>query len=375
MPRRGENIYKRKDGRWEGRYIREYNEAGKAKYGSVYGKTYAEAKKKLAAQKEQQRLAALQGCNMTINELLAKWLDTKVSRVKASSFARYQILIRTHLSPELGPLPVHKLTVQILEDFLAKKRKSGRLDGTGGLSAKSVNDIAIILKSALKLARRRFGFVDRNNASDFSVPDAPKHRVRVFSDCEISRIKCLAADDQDANSFGYLLCLNTGLRIGELCGLKWSDFDRKENTIHIERTVQRINHDGKTEVVIQTPKSECSDRIIPLHPVMMQALLNLKANTPSGAYFLSGTEKPVDPRTMQYRFCSFLKRAGVEARNFHTLRHSFATRCIENGMDAKCLCELLGHSNVKTTLQLYVHPSMKQKREYLNAISELPRPA
>lgn len=123
---------------------------------------------------------------------------------------------------------------------------------------------------------------------------------------------------------------------------------------------------------MELKKSESSKRIIPMRMELMRMLLSLRGNTPEDAYILTGTAKPLDPRTVQYRFHKFLLRNNLDVHNFHVLRHSFASRCIEKGMDAKCLSGLLGHSNIKTTLQLYVHPSMEQKRAYLNLVSTLP---
>lgn len=375
MSRRGENIYKRKDGRWEGRYIRDYQENGRANYQSVYGKSYAEVKSKLANCKELQRKGALQGCKLTVNELLEAWLLERQSHVKVSSLARYTVLARKHIAPELGKLAVADLTAKKLEAFTAEKQNRGRLDHSGGLSPKTVTDILFVLKSALKLAKRRYGYIDTGSAMDAKAPTIPKRRIETFGEYETARMSQILSSDPNLSSTAYLLCLNTGIRLGELCGLRWSDLDCKENELRISRTVQRVKTANRTELIVQSPKSAASERTIPLEPELTRLLMSWRGSASNDAYILTGSSRPMEPRTMQYRFKRFLIKNGFAVRNFHVLRHSFATRCISTGMDAKCLSEILGHSNVKTTLQLYVHPSMAQKRAMLQAASTLPQTA
>ena len=166
-----------------------------------------------------------------------------------------------------------------------------------------------------------------------------------------------------------LLCLFTGMRLGELCALKWSDIDCKNRTVTVNRTVQRISatgHISKTILMETSPKSESSKRTIPLTDPVLERLRKLKGDKP----YIFGEDKPLDPRTMQQRFKRLLKEAGVDDRNFHTLRHVFATNCIENGMDVKALSEILGHADVKITLNRYVHPTMDTKRQQLGILSD-----
>ena len=166
-----------------------------------------------------------------------------------------------------------------------------------------------------------------------------------------------------------LLCLYTGLRLGELCALRWEDIDFEGKTLTVNRTVQRIavpGHMTKTILLETPPKSESSKRTIPLTPELLQILSQFKGKNP----YVFGGEKPLDPRTMQYRFKKILKEAGIESRTFHTLRHTFATNCVENGTDVKALSELLGHSDVKITLNRYVHPTMDSKRKQIGALSD-----
>lgn len=371
MPRRGENIYKRKDGRWEGRYIRSYTVDGKAKYGSVYGKTYAETKEKLAVYRVNHQKAKRPNCKLTVSELMILWLQDRFCRVKQSSYVCYSNLVERHISPDLGSLYVQELNAEKLETYLNQKKEKGRADGKGGLASKTVSDILFVLKSALKLAQKKHDFVDTECVLDVKAPAVGRQRIETLGQKETQRMSSLLLENWNMKNASVILVMNTGIRLGELCGLRWSDLDIQENELRISRTVQRIRVGKKTALVVQTPKSESSERIIPIQPKLMELLASLRGSTSEGCYMLSGKEIPIDPRTVQYRFRKFLWNNHFAIHNFHVLRHSFASRCIEKGMDAKCLSELLGHSNIKTTLQLYVHPSMEQKRAYLEKVSTL----
>lgn len=371
MPRRGENIYKRKDGRWEGRYMTYEHSGTQKKYRSIYGKTYSEVKHQLFICKQNEQIQSTPECKLTVSELMENWLAKKKTRVKPSSYYRYQALIRLHILPQLGTTKVNDLNAEMLEDFVSDKIVKGRVDGCGGLSAKTVNNIVIIIKSALSMARIRFSLKDCGNISAFSAPTVTQVKIETLGETDVNRISAIASTTADISEASVLLCLNTGLRLGELCGLRWSDIDVANNTLTVSRTVQRVNFGGYTALTLQDPKTKHSARTIPLPEEMTSFLIKLKGNTQSTTYVLTGADAPLDPRTMQYRFHAFLKRNNITRQSFHSLRHTFASRCIEAGMDAKCLCELLGHSNIKTTLQLYVHPSMKQKRAYLSEVCTL----
>ena len=365
MPRRGENIYKRKDGRWEGRYIADRKPDGGALYRSVYGTTYADVRQKLAVCREENRKQQFRGCTLTVKELLTHW-QAENSHIKPTSRERYRALIQQHIEPELGAQRVCDLTEEKLNCFVDRKLKSGRLDGKGGLAPKTVNDICVIVRSALKLARRKFRY---NGEEEIRAPAVKQRRIETFSGWECCRISAEILRKPSTENLAYLLCLETGIRLGEVCALQWSDIDFSGGTVHIQRTAYRINYGGRTELVIQAPKSDCSVRTIPLTAKML-SLLSPHKNA-NDCYVFTGTGKPMEPRTLQYRFQGFLKSLDIPTRNYHTIRHSFATRCIEGGMDVKSLSEILGHANIQTTLKMYVHPSMAAKRSALEAASTL----
>ena len=368
MPKRGENIYKRRDGRWEGRYHKIDPVTGIARQASVYGKTYAEVKEKLLQHRQQTQPPNTahpeETRNLTVGDILLLWLAERQPRIKPSSYTRYHTLAHKHLIPALGDIALTELTAPKISAFVEQKISPGR---SGSLSPKTVSDILSVLRSALKIAARRYYLPNLNGISDIKAPVYRQRRIDTFSDNEVKSITRKVLQAPTSDNLAILLCLNTGLRLGELCALRWEDIDFAEQTLTVRQNVQRLTQNGKSELVIQTPKSETSRRVIPL----TTEILSLLRTHCSRSTYVFGGSLPLEPRTMQYRFKSFLKKNGLKVRNFHALRHSFATRCIAMGADVKTLSELLGHSNIKTTMQLYVHPTMEQKRANMQLVSTL----
>ena len=272
MPRRGENIYKRKDGRWEGRYIADRKPDGKAIYRSIYGTSYAQVREKLVAKRQETQKRQIGSCKLTVNELLALW-QAENSQIKPTSRERYRALIELHIQPELGARKVRELNEEVLDAFVRKKLRSGRLDGRGGLAPKTVRDICIVMKSALKLAKRKYRY---SGDGEINAPAIRQKQVEVFSQLESQRITAAVLKKPDRSSLSYLLCLETGLRLGEVCALRWSDIDLAEGVLRVQRTVYRINYGKRTELVLQTPKSENSVRAIPLTAKMLSVLRQMK---------------------------------------------------------------------------------------------------
>lgn len=369
MARKGENIYKRKDGRWEGRYVIGRKPNGQARYASIYGKTYRDVKDALERKKGEQ-YRTKPNCGMTVKSLMAMWLSLRSTEIKASSYQRYQTLIEGQIIPRLGQIRVSNLTAEIISSFLKELMEHGRLDGTGGLSASTVSGIMGVLRSALRLASKQYA------VRDIAVFDVKGPAVRQppaktlnSGECE-SLVRCVMAEP-DLSGAAYLLALNCGLRLGEICGLMWSDISFTEGTLTVNRTALRIREEGKTILVVQPPKTENANRSIPLTFSMLRLLAQLRNNAKDSTFVFTGTKKPLEPRTLEKRFLRFLKEHGLRCINLHGLRHTFATRCIEEAIDAKTVSELLGHSHVKMTLQRYVHPSMETKRKAVEAASAI----
>ncbi len=371
MSRTGENIYKRKDGRWEARYIYCYDAAGKARYRYLYAPTYAEAKAKLllhlAGRQNECRSAR---SAETYGYWIDEWLRSKRLSVKESTYVRYVKTAEKHIKPALGKYPINKIGTALMEQYVLDKLRGGRVDRSGGLSAKTVSDIMAMIKGSFKYAQCR----GAETVCQFDRISFKKssREMRVLSRAEEQQLVSVLLSKTDRYKLGVFICLYTGIRIGELCALKWKHISLSERTVRIEQTMQRLQYDSaptqrKTRIVITEPKSLSACRTIPLPEFVADAL------TPfAGAeeeYVLSeGTRAVVEPRNMQNHFKVFLAESDIEDTNFHALRHTFATRCVEAGFDIKTLSEILGHSSVKVTLDKYVHSSMQLKRRNMDKL-------
>lgn len=375
MSKRGENIYKRKDGRWEGRYLT-YKDGAK-KYISVYSKTYASVKEKLLTAKQNAILSQsannLPDCNLTVANLFAKWLREKAPLVKPSSYIRYKGLLDTHLLPALGSCTINKLTVQKISGFLQDKLQNGRLDKNGGLAAKTIADILCLIKSAVKMAVRDCNLPQAAAILAMRPPISVRQRKpEILNDKECISLSREIMQQPTSEMTAILFCLNTGLRLGEVCALRWTDIDYEAKMLTISQTVQRVTQEGKSLLLLQSPKTGAGKRTIPLTAEIILMLQNRQKK--HSKEYVFGSNKPLEPRTLQYRFTSLLKKCNIRKRNFHTLRHTFASRFVALGGDVKSLSEILGHANVRTTMQLYVHPSLEQKRadmELVNTMRDL----
>ena len=373
MPKKGENIYKRKDGRWEGRYIVSYTPEHKAKYAYVYGRTYGEVKQKLVTEKSNEKKAftatTLRNAP-TYDELLDSWLRSMCFNTKESTQARYSHLIATHIKPQLGAYEISLLTTELIETFVEQKLVNGRLDNQGGLSSKTVVDILTIIKNTIEYARYK-GLPVNCNLGRLSIKKKDRE-MRVLSQVEQEALTNVLISNMDRYKFGVLISLYTGIRIGELCALQWEDFYISQSTLKIRKTMQRIQDlsngsIAKTKIIITEPKSQCSIRDIPL-PTFIIDIAKQFASKPK-TFILTGTDRYIEPRTMQNRFKKYIKESGINDANFHALRHTFATRCIEVGFEIKSLSEILGHANVNITLNRYVHSSFELKHSNMNKLA------
>lgn len=373
MSRTGENIYKRKDGRWEARYIDSYDGNGKAKYKYLYAPTYTEVKAKLL--KAQNYTDLTSDLEKTKDKekyeyWLDAWLHAKRLGVKESTYIRYRNTIENHIKPDLGKYPINKISTSLMEQFVSRKLQNGRIDGNGGLSPKSMSDIMVIVKESFKYAQS-YGVIVVCSFERISFKKNAQE-MRVLSLLEEQRLLSVLFKDFDRYKMGVFICLYTGIRIGELCALQWKNVSLSENAIKIEYTMQRLQSEDlnalqKTRIIVTEPKSYAALRTIPL-PEFVIDVIKPFAGSPN-TYVLSGEcKKIIEPRTMQNRFKTYLAEGKIEEANFHSLRHTFATRCIEAGFDVKTLSEILGHSSVKITLDKYVHSSMQLKRNNMEKL-------
>jgi len=294
---------------------------------------------------------------MTVKEIIGMWLFCGKS--KKSTLAAYSTKLDLHIYPAFGGENFGELSKARINDFIGEKLAEG-------LSPRYLSDIVTLLKNAGKYAEKELGY--DNPFKNVPLPKFSQKELVVMPRREQETLKTYLRDNPGRYSAGILLCLFTGMRIGELCALKWEDVDLSGGTIKISRTAQRIkclDGENATEIVITLPKSN-KTRDVPLADCLIGVLANFAS--PPECYFLSGTEKLVEPRMMQYHFTQILKKANVPHINFHALRHTFATNCVAAGVDVKTLSDILGHSSVEFTLNRYVHPTMDNKRDAVNKL-------
>lgn len=362
MENTGANITLRKDGRYVGKFITDYDSSGKAHYQYVYGKTYDEAENKLLIGREIVT-RFLSGRYITVGKVYTEWLNAVINRVKESTLSNYKVKFEKHILPEFGDVPCADLTASRINTFINQKL-------TEGLSASYIRDIFTVFKMMLKYAQEEYDF--RLSLKNVILPKPERNQVEKISDAQQKMLVSYLKANMSLTSFGIMLSLFMGLRIGELCGLKWEDVDFQNKILHIRRTVQRIssiNGNRKTKIVISSPKSVTSFRDIVIPDVLMKyfEMFQSEANN----YILSETDKPVEPRTMQYRYKKILRTADVKDHNYHKLRHTFATISAEKGFNVKALSAVLGHSNVTLTLNRYVHPDLDYERRLMNMCMQL----
>ncbi len=384
---RGENVFQRKDGRYEARYIKGRRADGRPLYGFCYGRTYEEAKGKADRAREEigQAKKPEAGQRPDMACFCDRWLSANSARLKPSSRAKYRTDIENHIKPFFG----EKLPGEILPEEIDGFTQS-LLTGKG-LSPKTVRSILTLFHSILSYTGKRSG--GKLPDMEITYPKSFRKNTRVLDEKEESALVQLLAQEMDACKFGVYLALRTGMRIGEICALRWCDISFEAAAISVCHTALRLprgnacqadpdrpsaaaGDDGgvlalsRTELVIGTPKSESSLRLIPLMPDIATLCERFRPEEPK-AFLLTGTARCMDPRKLQRHLKKYLEECGIPEAHFHTLRHTFATRCVEAGFDVKTLSEILGHSNIGITMNLYVHPNLDLKRENMNRLKSL----
>lgn len=374
MSRRGESIYKRKDGRWEARYIHHY-ENGIAKYRFIYAHSYAEVKAKRVMEQAQpeQVVASHVKSIAKFKEISLLWLTDIKPMVKESTYTRYHRIVTHYMYPAFVDHPLVTLDFLRIKAFMSDLLTSGG-KGQKPLSPKTVCDILCVLKSIFKYGKAN-GYPCAD-LEQLKLPNASPRACAIITECGKAKIErsILLSEITDRDrrvKLGILLTLYTGVRIGELCGLKHADIDLENKIVTISRTVERIadldvTTKTKTKIVISEPKTATSHRIIPIPAFLVQYLQSFEANP--DCYLLTGTAKYTEPHQYYQRYKTFMKKLGLDQYSFHSLRHTFATHCIDNGFDPKSLSEILGHADVSTTLSLYVHPTLEQKRRQMELL-------
>lgn len=295
-----------------------------------------------------------------ISEITTLWKTDKKQYVKKSSYAAYALLIENHLLPAFG----NKYTIEEAEvqAFVFQKLAEG-------LRQKTIKDILIVFKMVLK-------FGAKNNwikyiQLDIQYPtQREKQQLEVLSIANQKKVMTHIQEHFTFRNLGIFICLSSGIRIGEACALTWEDLNTDTGIINVSKTIQRIytieDNIRKTEIIIDSPKTKNSIREIPMSRDLLKMLKPIKKIVNNSFFALTNDAKPTEPRTYRSYYKNFMKNLGMPNLKFHGLRHSFATRCIESKCDYKTVSVLLGHSNISTTLNLYVHPNLEQKKKAIN---------
>ena len=305
--------------------------------------------------------------NITFANLAEVWLNSVKLHIKESTYSRYFHQLNKHILPYIGAYFLSQIDVNRIEKLIWYLLNYGKDKNKTGLSGKTVNDILILIKSILK-----FGNFDKRMDLHRIKVIKEDNNIRVLTKSSQIKLHQYLVNNIDYIKAGILLCLHTGIRIGEVCALRWENIDVDNHIMNIEYTIQRIqivNNDEigkKTKVIITSPKSRKSVRTIPLPLFLCNILKELQQDL--HAFILTGSENYMEPRTLSNHFKKCLKKASIENYKFHSLRHTFATNYIEAGFDTKSLSEILGHSNVKITLEKYVHSTNRLKQDNIEQL-------
>ena len=366
MSRKGENIYKRKDGRWEGRYLKGYDADGKAKYGYVYAKSYRETRQKLIESRQiPMEIYTKDIRKLTFSQLATQWLGYIKRNVKESSYTMYEGIVWKHLLIDLGEFKLSELSNQVLEAYLLQNVdsiKAGvllclytgiRIGELCALKWKNIDleNEQIEIRTTMQRIRNTEG------ASPGKLQAAEKTQTEKMP-AERSQTEKILREKEPMDEM-----LTGKIQMDKLQREKL----QMGKTQMTKFTNGSINGFPKTKIIITTPKTKSSIRNIPLPKKIVNVLRMFQSGEDD--YFLTGSSiKYLEPRTIQYRFKKYLRDCHIPDTNFHTLRHTFATRCVELGFEIKSLSEILGHSNVNITLNRYVHSSMEMKRENMSKL-------
>ena len=362
MARHGENIHKRKDGRWEARVITGYKDNGKANYQSIYGTSYDEVKKK----KEHLRLGGkvISHNSIPFDRAAEEWLSYRKGKVKQSTYNHYFNQYQLHIRPVFEGKNLNDIKKEDYDSFVLAKENEG-------YSARTVLLLRTILKMILKYAERKNYIVSVN---DIYMPRKPSRNVEAFTRKEQALVDNYLKEHPDFFSNAIAVSLYCGLRIGEVCALQWKDIDLDQGILTVSKTMIRVqnktaSNTSKTEVVMQKPKTESSSRRVPVPSHIVNYIKENFERNPE-EFIITGTDHGMEPRVCLRKFKKIMNSLNLGNYTFHACRHTYATRCVELGIDAKILSELLGHSSVKITLDRYVHPSMDFKKEQVEKLAQ-----
>lgn len=364
--RKGENIYLRKDGRWEGRYPKGRKLNGRIKYGYVYGKSYTEVKQALYPLRiRYQSLQEIQGVSTgTFSEWASEWLNEVREDVKPSTLSSYYYKLTKYIFPLIKDIPLNELTLETGKTILVELQKQ--------LARSTVQVIFRIVNKCLNRAKKG-GKLHTNPFSELKIPKTKQKKIRALTLSEQKKVMKVAAKEKKGRGIPALLALYSGMRIGEIAALKWTDIDFETNLISVHHTYQRIptgQSMKKTQLILADSKTEASVRVIPMGRTLRKLLLQHRKHS-KGGFVFSTKGQPCEPRLLTYHFHRIRLKAGLIQIHFHQLRHTFATRCLEAKTDISSVSALLGHASTQMTLDTYVDAMMEQRVQVINELDRL----
>ena len=309
---------------------------------------------------------------MTLNELHPKWRAIKERQVKVSTMSAYGMIWVNRLKPKFGDKDISTINKSTVRDYVYELLDEG-------LSKKTIQDILIVLKVSIRFAGEEYDITVPSTHWGIKFPtqnSKQQSKLERYSKEEVSKLMAWVLDNPGPKTLGIAIALNTGLRIGELCALQWSDIDLHNRKIRISRTIERIYHAvegtegrGRTELIFSLPKTSSSQREVPISAQLYKLLKKFEPSITPEYYVISSSRKPIEPRTFREQAKTYLKKAGINnVKKFHALRHTFASLMIEGGCDVKTVSTILGHSDIATTMNIYVHPSESSKMNAVNKV-------
>ncbi|MGM0220109.1 tyrosine-type recombinase/integrase [Enterococcus sp. AZ126] len=366
MSRRGENIYKRKDNRWEGRYKKGRKSNGQLKYGYIYGKTYGEVKERLYALKlKYQTLIQLQGESaLTYEEWGEIWLKQQQFTTKPSTYSAYLYKLTRYVFPIIGTTALNQITKQTIQTIIDTWQEQT-------LQPSTIQVLYQIMKKSLKDAHEQQQILTLP-CQQIRLPKKKKPTVKALSTLEQQQLEKQAKALPLHKGLPVLLALNAGLRIGEISALRWEDIDLNNRMIYVKKTYQRLPITGsitKTQLVLDSSKTDQSIRVVPMTFSLYKYLKKWKKKAP-GIFVCSNKTAPSEPRLLTYYFHRIRKMCGIPSTHFHHLRHTFATRCIEANGDIASVSKLLGHASTQTTLDVYTDSLVESRQRVIQQMEE-----
>lgn len=364
--RKGENIYLRKDSRWEGRYPKGRKNDGRIKYGYVYGKSYTEVRQKMFPLRlHYNTIQQIHGISSeTFEELAIQWLSQVQSSVKPSTYSSYYYKITKYILPKIREIPLNELSLDQGKELLEDLQKR--------LAVSTIQVVFRVLNKCLNYAKK-IGKILTNPFSEISLPKFIHKKVRALSRTEQINMMEIAEKEKKGRGIPVLLALHTGMRIGEIAALKWADIDFDAGLIHVNQTYQRIGSSSvqkKTQLIFTDSKTASSVRVIPMGMKLKRLLLQHKKHSKE-AFVFSANGHPCEPRLLTYHFHRIRLKAKLPEIHFHQLRHTFATRCLEAKGDISSVSALLGHASTQMTLDTYVNALLEQRIQVITRMERL----